>query len=67
MLCSFAAEAPDGAGTDKTQVTMFAVTIVRNKSIFLYRFAVYAGSNSVSRALAKLKIDVAGLLSANKN
>ena len=54
-------------GTDKTQVNAFATTIVKNKSIFVYRITPYVNSASVDAALAKLKIDVAGLLAANKN
>jgi hypothetical protein len=54
------------AGTDKTQVTMFAVTIVRNRSVFLYRFAVYRDAKTVDAVLAKLKVDVAALTAANR-
>jgi hypothetical protein len=55
------------AGTDKTQLTVFAATIVKNKSIFVYRMAVYATSDTVTRTLAKIRTDVAALLAANKN
>jgi hypothetical protein len=54
------------AGTDKTQVTMFAVTILKNRSVFVYRFAVYMGGNSVNEALGKLKTDVTALAAANR-
>jgi hypothetical protein len=54
------------AGTDKTQVTMFAVTIIKDRSVFVYRFAVYANANSVNAVLAKIKIDVAALTAANR-
>jgi hypothetical protein len=55
------------AGTDKTQVTMFAVTIIKDRSVFVYRFAVYANANSVNEVLAKIKVDVAALIAANRN
>jgi hypothetical protein len=54
------------AGTDKTQVTMFAVTIVKNRSVFVYRFAVYRNADSVNAVLAKIKGDVAALTTANR-
>ena len=53
------------ANTDKTQVTVFAITIVKNRSIFVYRFAVYTGSDSIDAALVKLKSDAAALRAAN--
>jgi len=46
-------------------VTVFAITIVKNRSIFVYRFAVYTGSDSIDAALVKLKSDVAALRAAN--
>jgi hypothetical protein len=53
------------ANTDKVQLTLIAVTIVKNKSVFLYRFAVY-GSDTVANVLAKVKADVAALRAANR-
>jgi hypothetical protein len=53
------------ANTEKTQVTVFGIAIVKNRSIFVYRFAVYADSNSIDAALAKLKSNVAALYAAN--
>jgi len=55
------------AGTDKTQVIAFATTIVKNKSVFVYRIALYANSASVDAVLAKLKVNFAALLAANRN
>jgi hypothetical protein len=52
-------------GTDKTQVTLWAVTIIRNRSIAVNRFAVYQNPDTVSAVLAKLKADVAALIAAN--
>jgi hypothetical protein len=54
-------------GTDKTQVTLFAVTILKDRSVFAYRFAVYASANTVNGVLAKLKTDIAALNAANRN
>lgn len=54
------------ANTDKTQVTAFAISIVKNKSLFIYRFSVYRGPQSVDATLRKIKVDVAALIAANK-
>jgi hypothetical protein len=54
------------AGTDKTQVTMFAVTLTKAKSVFVYRFSVYRDAHTVDAVLGKLKVDIAALLAANR-
>jgi len=54
------------AGTDKTQLTLLAATIVKNKSIFAYRSAIYMNSDTVTQTLTKFKTDIAALLAANK-
>jgi hypothetical protein len=54
------------ANTDKTQITVFAVSIIKNKSVFSYRFAVYQNAQTADVVLGKIKADVAALLSANK-
>src|SRR5262249_32604658 len=54
------------ANTDKTQITAFAISIVKNKTVFIYRFAVYKNPQSVDATLRKIKIDVAALVAANK-
>jgi hypothetical protein len=53
------------AGTDKTQLCLFAVTAVKNRTVFVYRFTVYTGSDSIVDGLAKLKSDVAAFYAAN--
>jgi hypothetical protein len=53
------------AGTDKTQITVFAISLVKNKSVFIYRFAVYRNAQTANLVLGKLKADVAALLAAN--
>jgi hypothetical protein len=53
------------AGTDISELSLFAVTAVKNRTIFVYRFALNTGSDSVVAALAKLKNDVAAFYAAN--
>ena len=53
------------ANTDKTQVTLFAVTIVKNRTVFVYSMSVY-GPDSVNKTLTKLKANVAALFAANR-
>jgi hypothetical protein len=53
------------AGIDKTQLSLFAVTAVKNRTVFVYRFTVHTGSESVVDGLAKLKNDVAAFYAAN--
>jgi hypothetical protein len=52
--------------TEKTQVSVFAATIIKNKAVFVYRFAIYQNPDSVSDLLNKLKVDVAALYAANR-
>jgi hypothetical protein len=54
------------AGTDKTQITAFAISTIKNRSIFSYRFAVYQTADTVNAVLAKIKGDIAALLAANR-
>jgi hypothetical protein len=44
---------------------LWVVTIIRNRSIAVNRFAVYQNPDTVSAVLAKLKADVAALSAAN--
>jgi hypothetical protein len=53
------------ADTDKTQITAFAISTVKNRSVFSYRFAVYHNPQSIEVTLRNIKADVAGLLVAN--
>jgi hypothetical protein len=53
------------AGVNKTQLSLFAVTAVKNRTVFVYRFTVHTGSDSVVNGLAKLKGDVAAFHAAN--
>ena len=54
-------------GTIKTQLTVFAITFVKGKYIFVYGFAVYLNSDVVDGVLAKVKANVAALLAANQS
>jgi hypothetical protein len=53
------------AGTEKTQAGVYAVTIIGNRTIGVYRFAVYQNPDTINAMLAKLKGDVAALIAAN--
>jgi hypothetical protein len=52
--------------TNRTQVTLFAATTVKNKSIFVYRIAIYANSATVPNVLGRLKATVGAFYAANK-
>jgi hypothetical protein len=53
------------ADTDKTQITAFAVSLIKDKSVFTYRMGVYRSPKSVDEVLRHIKSDVAGLIRAN--
>lgn len=53
------------AGTDKTQLTVFAVTMPKNQIIYVYRFAPSTDSDSVATLLSRLKDTVTALYAAN--
>ena len=53
------------ANTDKTQITAFAITTIKDKSVFTYRFSVYRNAQTIDVVLGKIKGDVAALLTAN--
>jgi hypothetical protein len=54
-------------GTIKTQLFVFAITVVKGKYVFVYRFAVYLNSDMVDGVLAKVEANVAALLAANRS
>ncbi len=54
-------------GTDKTQVTLIALTIIKGKNVYMYRTAVNLTPDTINAVLAKSKIDLAALLAANRN
>jgi hypothetical protein len=56
-----------GLGTEKTQVALYAVTILKNKIVFYYLFRPYADNTTATAMLAKHKDNVAALLAANKD
>jgi hypothetical protein len=53
------------AGTDKTQLTLFAATTVKNRRIYIFRSMIHTGPDTVDSGLAKLKTDVAAFYAAN--
>ena len=63
ILQKFKAE----TGTDKTQITVFATTILKGKIVYSYLFAPFAGGETVTQLLAKQKAVVAMLQAANAN
>ena len=52
--------------TDKTQITVFAVSLIKDKSVFSYRFSVYRNAQTTDEVLRKIKVDVAALVAANR-
>jgi hypothetical protein len=54
------------AGTEKIQLGLLGVTVVKNKVIYVYRFSIYTPSADVKGQLAKLQSTVASLQAANK-
>ena len=61
MLQKFRTE----VGTDKTQVTVFATTVVRSKIVYFYLFAPYVSGATVTEMLAQQKAHIRLLQSAN--
>jgi hypothetical protein len=55
------------AGTEKVQLNVFAATIVKNRSHFIYRIALYTNASSVDTALKGLRSTVAAFLAANRD
>jgi len=53
------------AGTDKTVAGLGAITVVRNRLLYLWRYTVYHDPDTVDALLAKVKLDVAALIAAN--
>ena len=66
-LATFDRKGIKQVGTEKVQLTVFAATIVKNRSHFIYRMAVYINSDSVDTTLKGLKGTVAAFLAANRN
>lgn len=53
------------AGTEKTQLTVFATTIVGQKLIYYYRLAPYLGGETVAAMLEQVKADMRRLRREN--
>jgi hypothetical protein len=54
-------------GTEKTQVALYAVTVLKSKIIFYYLFKPYADNTTATTMLTTHKANVAALLKANGN
>jgi hypothetical protein len=52
-------------GTDITQLTLLAITIVKDRFVFVNRYAPYVDSDTVKETLAKVKQTIAALQAAN--
>lgn len=63
ILQKFRAE----TGTDKTQVNLFATTVVKGKVVYFYLMAPYVTGATVQELLAQQKINVDRLHAANRN
>ena len=50
---------------DGAKPSSIAIALVKAKSVFVYRFAVYTGSDSIDATLVRLKSNVAALYKAN--
>jgi hypothetical protein len=54
-------------GSDIAQLTLLAITIIKDRFLFVNRYAPYVDSGTVSEALAKLKLTIAALQAANRS
>jgi hypothetical protein len=54
-------------GTEVTQLTVLAITSVRDRFLFVNRYAPYVNADTVNDTLAKLKATIAALQSANQS
>lgn len=52
-------------GTDKTQVTVFATTVVKSKLVYFYLFAPYVSGDTVTAMLAQQQAHIRQLRAAN--
>jgi len=54
-------------GTEVTQLTVLAITTVKDRFLFVNRYAPYVNADTVGDTLEKLKVTVAALLEANRS
>jgi hypothetical protein len=57
------------SGADKTQVVVYAITVVKGKPVLIYHYGLYAradGADTVTNLLQKTKASVAAVYAANK-
>jgi trypsin-like peptidase len=53
-------------GTEKTQITVLATTLIRTKFVFTLRSSSYHNAQTIDAVLHNLKVDVAALVAANR-
>jgi hypothetical protein len=54
-------------GTEVTQLTVLAITSVKDRFLFVNRYAPYVNSDTVNDTLTRLKATIAALLEANRS
>jgi hypothetical protein len=54
-------------GSNVTQLTVLAITTVKDKFLFVNRYAPYVNADTVNETLSKLKLTIAALLDANRS
>jgi hypothetical protein len=54
-------------GAEKTQVIVFATTVLKGKIIYYYLYAPYVSGDSVTQMLAEQRVNVTKLQAANPN
>jgi hypothetical protein len=54
------------AGTEKTQISLIAWTVIKKKWIFLYRYTVYKGPDTAINLLSEFKKTISALYAVNK-
>lgn len=53
-------------GSEKTQIVLIGIAVVKNKNIFVYRMTVYKGPDTATNLLGTFKSTIAALYAANK-
>jgi hypothetical protein len=62
LLAKFKAD----TGANVTQLTVWATTRIRDKLVYLYYFSPYSDANSITTALANLRVYYSNLVAANR-
>jgi hypothetical protein len=56
-----------GDGSDKTQLALLAIMLVKGRFLFVNRYAVYVNADTVTATLDKLKLNVAAVQAVNRD